>query len=198
MSTAVIIKKNDRACIAVDTLTRHGVTRETADYVERPSKLVRHQGNCFAVVGHPAWPQALRVLLEREDLDLKWGDIDSIAQSLRRIRGVLQEEYDLSPGLVACENEGPSTFDCLLVNKRGIFGCFALRSVQEYRRFFAIGSGHRIALGAMHAVYEQVDRLREIAKSAMSAAADFDAETCLPFDVVEIALEPGIERRRVR
>jgi len=53
--------------------------------------------------------------------------------------------------------------------------------VQEYRKFYAIGSGTDLALGALYSLYPD-PRLsaEQIARKAIEAAAEFDDATGLP------------------
>ena len=48
-----------------------------------------------------------------------------------------------------------SRMDCLIANPHGIFGVAAHRTVQEFSRFYAYGSGSDYALGAMYSAYER-------------------------------------------
>ena len=53
MSIAVVVKKGQYVAIGSDTLTRLGSTRETADYVENHSKILR-VGTSYIVPVGPA------------------------------------------------------------------------------------------------------------------------------------------------
>lgn len=74
-----------------------------------------------------------------------------------------------------------SKFDVLIANPHGIFGVGAHRTVQEYRKFYAIGSGTDLALGAMYAAYDDRRLSAErVARLAIEAAAEFDDATGMP------------------
>ena len=69
----------------------------------------------------------------------------------------------------------------LIANPHGIFGVGAHRTVQEYLKFYAIGTDTDLALGTMYAAYGN-SRLsaEQVARLAIEAAAEFDDATGLP------------------
>ena len=67
--------------------------------------------------------------------------------------------------------------DGLVINNNGMFGFSSYRGVNEYKRFWAIGSGREYALGAMFACYDQDMTSREIAEQGVFAGCEFD-ECC--------------------
>jgi ATP-dependent HslUV protease subunit HslV len=76
----------------------------------------------------------------------------------------------------------------LLANPHGIFGIYALRSVDEYNKFWAFGSGTDYALGALHCTYDRLEKVEDIARAAIEAAAEFDNATALPVTVHSVKL----------
>ena len=78
----------------------------------------------------------------------------------------------------------------LLANASGIFGVGAHRTVQEYVKFYAIGSGTDLALGSMYASYDDPKlSAAQIALRAVEAAAEFDDSTALPAIVQTVKLK---------
>ena len=65
-----------------------------------------------------------------------------------------------------------------------------MREVFEFKRFWAAGSGREYALGAMNALYEQLDSTEAIARIGVEAGATFDKNSSLPLQVVTIAMTP--------
>src|SRR6185436_19386318 len=94
---------------------------------------------------------------------------------------ILKNEYFLVTTSDKDDSLESSKFDVLIANPHGIFGVGAHRTVQEYRKFYAIGSGTDLALGAMYAAYDN-SRLsaEQVARLAIEAAAEFDDATGLP------------------
>jgi ATP-dependent protease HslVU (ClpYQ) peptidase subunit len=69
----------------------------------------------------------------------------------------------------------------LILNPAGIFGIAAHRTVQEFSKFYAFGSGGDVALGVMYATYDNPKRSAEdIARHAIEGAAEFDDSTGAP------------------
>ena len=87
-----------------------------------------------------------------------------------------------------------STF--LVVCASGIFGVASDLSVLRYERYFAIGSGAPIALGAVHALYESEHDAEAIARSAASAAIDHDVYCGHPIHVATVRQRATRARRR--
>ena len=93
---------------------------------------------------------------------------------------ILKDEYYLNPKDEEDDPYESSRIDTLIVNPHGIFAVYALREVFEYSRFWAVGSGGDIALGAMYALYDRLESAEEIAKSGIEAGATFNNATALP------------------
>ena len=68
----------------------------------------------------------------------------------------------------------------MIANQYGIFGVFALREVCVYSKYWAIGAGAEIALGAMYACYDEQRDAETIARIAIEASAEFNTTTALP------------------
>jgi ATP-dependent protease HslVU (ClpYQ) peptidase subunit len=66
-------------------------------------------------------------------------------------------------------------------NQNGIFGVAAHRTVQEFSKFYAFGSGGDVAMGVMYAAYSDEKRSAEdIARFSIDGAAEFDDSTGAP------------------
>ena len=87
-----------------------------------------------------------------------------------------------------------STF--LVVCAQGIFGVASDLSVLRYERYFAIGSGAPIALGAVHALYESEGDAEVIARSAALAAIDHDVYCGHPIHVATVRERAARARQR--
>ena len=64
-----------------------------------------------------------------------------------------------------------------------------MREVDQYTRYWAVGSGTEYALGAMHAVYDRLDSAREIAEVGIAAGAQFDNASAMPLQSFDIELD---------
>ena len=112
-----------------------------------------------------------------------------IFRTWNRMHPVLKRDYFLLAGHDEDETMESTRMDVLVMNARGIFGVAAHRTVQEFSRFHAFGSGGDIALGAMHAVHNDPRHsAEETARFAVEAAAEFDDSTGLPITSYAIKL----------
>lgn len=81
-----------------------------------------------------------------------------------------------------------SQWDCLILSPYGIFSVQSYREVMECQRFWAEGSGLRLALGAMHATYGLYQKPEEIALAGINAASEYDDATALPAQVCHLEM----------
>ncbi len=80
--------------------------------------------------------------------------------------------------------------DVLIANPHGIFGVSGHRTVQEFSRFYAYGSGSDYALGALYSAYDDTGRdAEQLARHAVEAAAEFDDGTGLPITSFTVRLQ---------
>ena len=86
-----------------------------------------------------------------------------------------------------------SRMDVLIANPRGIFGVAAHRTVQEFSKFYAFGSGGDVAMGVdVRGVFDDPARSAEdIARFAIEGAAEFDDGTGLPVTSYAVKLRRG-------
>ena len=95
----------------------------------------------------------------------------------------MKSDYFLNPNGDNDDEFETSQLSALIANSHGIFGLYSLRSVQEYVRFYARGSGNEFALGAMHAVYDSLDDAEAIALVGLQVGAEFDTGSGAPFNI---------------
>ena len=179
MSTIVIARKENRACIAADTLTSFGELRQHSRYEKNGGKILVDGENYIGIVGSAAHELVLESLLDQVEHD--FSSRRSIFESLRRMHTLLKDEYFLNPKEEGDDPYESSRIDALIANRRGIFAVFALREVFEYSKFWAVGSGGDFALGAMHAVYERDGfGAEEIARAGVAAGVEFNNASAPP------------------
>lgn len=180
MSTIVAVKKNGKACIAADTLTTFGEIKQSSEYDLTHEKIHLYKDNYFGIVGSAAHHMVIKSILENHGEELSFNSHFNVFESFRKLHPILKDDYYLNP---KDEDDDPyesSRIDTLIVNSQGIFAVYSLREVFEYSKFWAIGSGGDIALGAMHAIYDREDDVETIAKIAIEAGATFNNATALP------------------
>ncbi len=188
MSTIVVVRKNGIAAIGADTLTRLGSTKESAEWIGNPSKLVQVGSSTLGVTGHASSGLVLHSYFSQLDEPPALDSEESIFETVRQMHGVLKDEYHLNPTEDEDDEFESSQFSYLIANPHGIFGVYSRRSVQEYTRFYAFGAGGEFALGAMWAVYETATSAEEVARAGLEAAATFDDATGLPIEIRTVRL----------
>jgi ATP-dependent protease HslVU (ClpYQ) peptidase subunit len=181
MTTIVVVKKNGYAAIAADTLTKWGTVKESAVYIANHSKILTVGRNYLAVAGGAAFKAILHDHFSRRGTPAHFRTAAEVFQTWNALHRALKEGYYLQP---TEDKEDPlesSRMDVLIANSHGIFGAAADRTVQEFVKYYAFGSGADYALGLMYGIYDDAQRSAEdIARLAVEAAADFDDGTGLP------------------
>ena len=190
MSTVVVVRKGSSAVIGADTLAKFGSMNERPEYVVNHSKLVRCGDGWIGVVGHASLPLVLEHHLRGLKRPPKLDSVHRIFAFSLDLHDALKEDYHL---LTRDEEEDSAPFessqlDCLVATPGGLFGLYHMRSVHQYTRFYAIGSGGDFALGAMRAVYDSLDDPADVARAGLEAAADFDDSTGGPFELQRLTL----------
>ena len=181
MTTIAVVKKNGRSAIAADTLTKWGTGRESAAYIANNNKIVRAGNTYIGASGSATFKTIMHDYFARPKTRARFDTTIQIFRTWQAFHVALKDSYFLVTGSDKDDSLESSRFDVLLANQHGIFGVGAHRTVQEYVKFYAIGSGTDVALGAMYGVYDDPTRSAEdIARFAIEAAAEFDDATGLP------------------
>ena len=184
MSTFVAVVKNNVACIAADSLTSFGDTRQPAEYVAESDKIIRFSGytsdNYMGIVGSAAHQLVMQNLIINHADKIDFSSRLSIFNTLKTIHPILKEEYFLNSKEEDDDSYESSRVDALIMNANGIFGLYSLREVDQYSRFWAVGSGSEFALGAMHSAYESMQEAELVAEAGIRAGTTFDTGSALP------------------
>jgi ATP-dependent protease HslVU (ClpYQ) peptidase subunit len=181
VTTIAVVRKNGYAAIAADTLTKWGSGKESATYVANNTKIVRVGDTYIAGSGTSTFKLILRDYFAQRGVPARFGSTIDIFKTWQAFHTALKERYFLIAVGDKDDTIESSKFDVLLANSHGIFGVGAQRTVQEYRKFYAIGTGTDLALGAMYAAYDRPGLSAEqVARLAVEAAAEFDDGTGLP------------------
>jgi ATP-dependent protease HslVU (ClpYQ) peptidase subunit len=190
MTTIAVVKKNGRAAIAADTLTKWGTGRESAAYIANNNKIVRAGDTYIGASGSATFKTILHDYFTRPKTKARFDTTIQIFRTWQAFHAALKDDYFLITGNDKDDSLESSRFDVLLANPHGIFGVGAHRTVQEYVKFYAIGSGTDVALGAMYGAYDDPKRSAEdVARFAIEAAAEFDDATGLPVTSHSIKLQ---------
>ena len=126
MSTIVAVLKNNVACIAADSLTSFGDTRQPADYVTDYDKILPFAGNNYiGIVGSAAHHLVMQNLLHKHADKIDFSDRFSIFESMRLVHPILKEEYFLNSKDDDDDSYESSRVDALIINPAGIFGLYS-------------------------------------------------------------------------
>jgi ATP-dependent protease HslVU (ClpYQ) peptidase subunit len=192
MTTIAVVRKNGYAAIAADTMTKWGTGRETAEYIVNHVKIFSIGNTFLGVTGNATFQAILRDYFSRPRVYARFDNPLEIFKTWQKMHGVLKQDYYLVAGHGEDDAIESSRMDVLIANARGIFGVAAHRTVQEFAKFYAFGSGGDVALGAMYAMYDEPKRSAEdIARAAIVAAAEFDDSTGLPVTSYAVKLRRG-------
>jgi len=188
MTTLVVVKKEGVAAIAADTLTKWGSMKESADYVVNHGKILQVGDSLIAVTGYTTFISILKEYFDQPDVEADFLGVAGIFRTWQLLHATLKDRYFLQSGEDKDDDIESSQMDVLIANPRGIFGVAEHRSVQEFSRFYAYGSGSELAMGAMFALYSSPMSAEQIARRAIEAAAEFDDRTGLPVHARTIKL----------
>lgn len=187
MSTIVVVRKNQQAVIAADTLTTCGNTKESAEYVVNHEKIFAYKDNFLGISGSASLQIAVQNFLSKTKKKISFENVASIYEFGLLLHAELKDKHFLR----ADDEEDFETFrgDILVANKYGIFGLSSYRYVQEYSKFYANGSGGEYSLGAMFAVYKDENKSAEdIAEIGVQAGTEFDDGSAAPIHSHSIKL----------
>ncbi len=190
MTTVTVVKKDGRIAIAADTLTKWGCGKESAAYVTNHEKIIRVGDSFVAITGSATFKLILVDYFDNLESAPEFGSAQEIFRVWNQMHAVLKEHYYLQTGEDKEEDLESTRMDVLIANAHGIFGVAAHRTVQEFSRFYAYGSGSPYALGAMYAAYRAPSLDADaVARLGVAAAAEFHDETGLPIQSFVMDLE---------
>ncbi|WP_028534787.1 MFS transporter [Paludibacterium yongneupense] len=186
MTTIVVVKKGDQITIAGDSQTTFGDDQKLlASYDCFHNKIFSHGDNYLAISGSAAHDLVLQSALKaikKKDFSSREGIFDTF----RRLHPRLKDHFFLRPEEEEDDPYESSQMMVLLANAHGIFGVYPMREVYEFSRFWAIGSGRKFAMGAMHVAYEQDLDARAIAEAGVRAGCEFDVNSSLPMTAYDV------------
>ncbi|MBL8314434.1 MAG: MFS transporter [Rubrivivax sp.] len=183
MSTVVVARKGGMVAIACDSLVTFGETRLPAGY-EANQKMFTMAGTTVGAVGSVAHLAVLRNALAALPAEaLRLDTREGLFETFLGLHPKLKERYFLNTKEHDSDPYESSQFSIVLAGPAGIFGVESYREVFEFDRFWAIGSGRRFALGAMHAVFDRARSAREVATAGVLAGCEFDTSSAGPVHV---------------
>lgn len=187
MTTIVAVKKNGVTAIAADTLTTFGNTR-LPSHLDASHDKILHIGNSYVgVCGSAAHHLVLANLLSKTP-DVQLNSKAQIFETFRKLHPILKEECFLNPKEDEEDPYESSQITALIANGYGIFGIYSMREVFEFTQYWAIGSGHEFALGALHHAFTQHDTAADIARAGVEAGIAMDKNSGAPITLYNVTL----------
>ncbi|NOU00371.1 MAG: MFS transporter [Gallionella sp.] len=188
MTTIVAVRKNGVAAIAADTLTTFGNTRLPAHLDASHDKILRIGDSYVGICGSAAHHLVLENLFAKMP-EVKLNSKAEIFETFRKLHPILKEECFLNPKEDEEDPYESSQITALIANAHGIFGVYSMREVFEYTQYWAIGSGHEFALGALHHAYSHHDTAADIARASVEAGIALDKNSGTPITLYHVALQ---------
>jgi len=189
LTTIVVVRKGGTAVIGADTLGTYGDQLESAALVKNSSKLIRVGSTWLAVTGHAAMDTVLRNIFADAACRRSFRSVQDIFKTALALHRNMKQDYFLRTEEDKDDIFESSQMNVLVANAHGIFGICSRRSVFEYNKFYAFGSGEQYALGAMFAAYDRLESAEDIARAGLEAAVEFDSGTGAPIEVESIRLK---------
>ncbi|TQV88254.1 hypothetical protein [Aliikangiella coralliicola] len=176
--------KDGKISISCDSQTNFGSLKVNKKYIADGYKLLEVNDSVIGVSGWSATCQIVEHLVETNPEIFKLGSRREIFETLLELQEKLKEDYFIETSEDSEQPVESNQLDALVINSNGIFGFSSYREVHHYNSFWALGSGKRLALGAMHALYETNASAQEIVEAGVKAAADFDDGCDLPLKTI--------------
>jgi ATP-dependent protease HslVU (ClpYQ) peptidase subunit len=180
VSTIVAVKKNGLAVIGADTQFNRGSLIVQSKYQKNHKKIIRFKDSYLGIIGSSAHHNVMESVLSKYRKDICFNSVKGIFETFLWLHPKLKEEYFVNTSEEKEQEYESNQLHILLVNPCGIFDVMSYREVTEFSRFWSIGTGDEYALGAMYAIYDKLDDPRQIAKTGISAACEFNQNSGLP------------------
>lgn len=190
MSVVVVVKKQGRAAIASDSQTTIGgelILR--AEHTLYADKLLKIRNGYLGLTGWALFQNVFRMLIAEHPELFEIDDESSLLRQMFRWHDTLREHAYL---LTQESNDQPvesSQISGMIAHSSGIYSFTSYRRVVTYQKYWAMGSGRDIALGALHANYDRYQRVDMIARAAVEAACEFDTHCGAPVYVRTLKCE---------
>ncbi|MES9902040.1 MAG: hypothetical protein ABW168_05070 [Sedimenticola sp.] len=180
MSIVCAVKKNNEIAISCDTQTNFGSLKVSSKHMVNSNKLYSINKSIIGIVGWSAISDMVEHLLKNDKKLFQLNDRMEIFSTLISLHEKMKDDYFIETQEDDDQPVESNQLDALIVNNNGLFKIGSYREVSEYNTFCAIGSGRRLALGAIHSLYEMKLSAKQIAEAGVKAATEFDDGCGLP------------------
>lgn len=188
MSVIVVVQKNGRVAIGADTAESDDDLVIGAGYIVNHSKLLEAGDAIIGLAGWSATQNIIESVVRGGKPELDFSSREAIFETSRKLHEVMKSDYFMDPQEEKEQPVESSQISALIASPAGIFELESYRSVAQYTRYWAIGSGKKLAIGAMFAVYDLLDEPQRIAEAGLRAACEFDDGCAAPFETRGLTL----------
>lgn len=197
MSIVVAVRKAGTAAISADTLTSSGDLILPGELKISPSKILKLGNAYMGLVGSTAHMRVMASVYERYPDRFDFSSASAVFETFVDLHGLLKEHYYV----VTEEDDDEQEYESnqltgLIACPSGIYQFQSYREITEYNRFWATGTGTRLALGALDALYDSKLSASAIAKRAVQAACRFDNSCGEPIESFQLRLKTTSRPRR--
>jgi len=186
MSIIVAVRKNDVLVIASDSAQTEDGMIVRAEYYANNNKILACGDSYIGLVGWSCTQDIMESIVRTQADKMKLSNRADIFDSFRQIHAQLKEDYFIETDEDKDQPVESSQLGALIVGPGGIFEIESYRTVTEYSKFWALGSGKKLALGALQAVYDEKNDAEEIAQIAVQAACALDDACAAPIQSYRI------------
>ena len=180
MSIIVAIRKNNQTVIACDGLSSVGSMNLHADNLINSSKLIELKNCVIGIAGWSALQDIVTHLSANKPELFEFDTREQLFSNTLQIHEELTDTYHINTAEDSEQPVDSSQIHMLIANKDSIFEVESYRTVVQYDKYFAIGSGARFALGALHSLYDRLEDPEEIARAAIEASCYYSDSCGLP------------------
>jgi len=180
MTIICAVRKNDEIAISCDTQSNYGSLQVSSKYIKNSNKLYSVNNSILGIAGWCAVSDMVEHLIKHEKKMFKLNNRMEIFSTLMLLHKKMKDDYFIETREEDDQPVESSQLDALIINENGVFGIGSYREVNQYNKYWAMGSGKRLALGAMHALYDSNITAKEIVEAGVRAAAEYDDGCGLP------------------
>ena len=186
MSIIAAVQKKNSISLACDTQTSRGSMKILDTYKVDSTKIYKFNDTLIGIAGWYAIQQIFVHVLQSKPEVFDFSSRIHIFESLLKMQKLIEDEYFVETSERKDQPVSSNQLTAIIVNQHGLFDIGSYREVNQFAKFWAIGSGQDFAIGAMHALYDKKYSSSEIAEAGVKAACDFDDGCSAPIQVETI------------